>query len=201
MNKFIKFAVVAVMAVFATQTAQAQFLKNILGGASNSTETAAETKSSAYSSGQTSGAALKALYSQYKADGKNLNMTNMQNMINLASLATNVQGLKTADAAYKKDFVKGLILGSTNLVTNNNSTSVLSSLTNFAKMDLSSLINAESLTEKEGKSTESTVKNAITSILTTATDTKKIEDKNANVNIENAAEIASSVSSILNLFK
>ncbi|MBR7171867.1 MAG: hypothetical protein IKD19_06630, partial [Prevotella sp.] len=39
----------AVMAVFATQTAQAQFLKNILGGASNSTETAAETKSSAYS--------------------------------------------------------------------------------------------------------------------------------------------------------
>lgn len=197
MNKFIKFAVVAVMAVFATQTAQAQLLKNILGGASSSTEAAAETKSSAYSSGQTSGAALKALYSQYKADGKNLNMNNMQNMLNLASLATNVQGLKTADAAYKKDFVKGLILGSTNLVTNNNSTSVLSSLTSFAKMDLSSLINAESLTDKAGKAAE----NALTSILTTATDTKKIEDKNANINIENAAEIASSVSSLLNLFK
>jgi molybdopterin converting factor small subunit len=197
MNKFIKFAVVAVMAVFATQTAQAQLLKNILGGASSSTEAAAETKSSAYSSGQTSGAALKALYSQYKADGKNLNMNNMQNMLNLASLATNVQGLKTADSDYKKEFVKGLILGSTNLVTNNNSTSVLSSLTNFAKMDLSSLINAESLTEKA----ESAAKNAITSILTTATDTKKIEDKNANIKIENAAEIASSVSSLLNLFK
>ena len=197
MNKFIKFAVVAVMAVFATQTAQAQLLKNILGSASNSTEAAAETKSSAYSSGQTSGAALKALYSQYKADGKNLNMNNMQNMLNLASLATNVQGLKTADSDYKKEFVKGLILGSTNLVTNNNSTSVLSSLTNFAKMDLSSLINAESLTEKA----ESAAKNAITSILTTATDTKKIEDKNANIKIENAAEIASSVSSLLNLFK
>jgi hypothetical protein len=197
MNKFIKFAVVAVMAVFATQTAQAQLLKNLLGGASSSTEAAAETKSSAYSSGQTSGAALKALYSQYKADGKNLNMNNMQNMLNLASLATNVQGLKTADSDYKKEFVKGLILGSTNLVTNNNSTSVLSSLTNFAKMDLSSLINAESLTEKA----ESAAKNAITSILTTATDTKKIEDKNANIKIENAAEIASSVSSLLNLFK
>jgi hypothetical protein len=197
MNKFIKFAVVAVMAVLATQTAQAQLLKNILGGASSSTEAAAETKSSAYSSGQTSGAALKALYSQYKADGKNLNMNNMQNMLNLASLATNVQGLKTADSDYKKEFVKGLILGSTNLVTNNNSTSVLSSLTNVAKMDLSSLINAESLTEKA----ESAAKNAITSILTTATDTKKIEDKNANIKIENAAEIASSVSSLLNLFK
>ena len=197
MNKFIKFAVVAVMAVFATQTAQAQLLKNLLGGASSSTEAAAETKSSAYSSGQTSGAALKALYSQYKADGKNLNMTNMQNMLNLASLATNVQGLKTADSDYKKEFVKGLILGSTNLVTNNNSTSVLSSLTSFAKMDLSSLINAESLTEKA----ESAAKNAITSILTTASDTKKIEDKNTNINIENAAEIASSVSSLLNLFK
>jgi molybdopterin converting factor small subunit len=197
MNKFIKFAVVAVMAVFATQTAQAQLLKNLLGGASSSTEAAAETKSSAYSSGQTSGAALKALYSQYKADGKNLNMNNMQNMLNLASLATNVQGLKTADSDYKKEFVKGLILGSTNLVTNNNSTSVLSSLTNFAKMDLSSLINAESLTEKA----ESAAKNAITSIITTATDTKKIEEKNTNINIENAAEIASSVSSLLNLFK
>ena len=197
MNKFIKFAVVAVMAVFATQTAQAQLLKNILGGKSSATETTADPKTTAYSSGQTSGAALKALYSQYKADGKNLNMNNMQNMLNLASLATNVQGLKTADAAYKKDFVKGLILGSTNLVTNNNSTSVLSSLTSFAKMDLSSLINAESLTEKA----ESAAKNAITSILTTATDTKKIEDKNANINIENAAEIASSVSSLLNLFK
>ena len=197
MNKFIKFAVVAVMAVFATQTAQAQLLKNLLGGASSSTEAAAETKSSAYSSGQTSGAALKALYSQYKADGKNLNMNNMQNMLNLASLATNVQGLKTADSDYKKEFVKGLILGSTNLVTNNNSTSVLSSLTNFAKMDLSSLINAESLTEKA----ESAAKNAITSILTTASDTKKIEDKNTNIKIENAAEIASSVSSLLNLFK
>ena len=199
MNKFIKFAIVAVMAVFATQTAQAQLLKNLLGGAS--TETAADAKSSAYSSGQTSGAALKALYSQYKADGKNLNMSNMQNMLNLASLATNVQGLKTADAAYKKDFVKGLILGSTNLVTNNNSTSVLSSLTSFAKMDLSSLINAESLSEKAGKAAENAAKYARTSILTTATDTKKIEDKNTNINIENAAEIASSVSSLLNLFK
>ena len=197
MNKFIKFAVVAVMAVFATQTAQAQLLKNILGGKSSATETTADPKTTAYSSGQTSGAALKALYSQYKADGKNLNMNNMQNMLNLASLATNVQGLKTADSDYKKEFVKGLILGSTNLVTNNNSTSVLSSLTNFAKMDLSSLINAESLTEKA----ESAAKNAITSILTTATDTKKIEDKNTNINIENAAEIASSVSSLLNLFK
>ena len=201
MNKFIKFAVVAVMAVFATQTAQAQLLKNLLGGASNSTEAAAETKSSAYSSGQTSGAALKALYSQYKADGKNLNMNNMQNMLNLASLATNVQGLKTADSDYKKEFVKGLILGSTNLVTNNNSTSVLSSLTSFAKMDLSSLINAESLTEKAGKAAENAAKNALTGILTTANDTKKIEEKNTNINIENAAEIASSVSSLLNLFK
>ena len=201
MNKFIKFAVVAVMAVFATQTAQAQLLKNLLGGASNTTEAAAETKSSAYSSGQTSGAALKALYSQYKADGKNLNMNNMQNMLNLASLATNVQGLKTADSDYKKEFVKGLILGSTNLVTNNNSTSVLSSLTSFAKMDLSSLINAESLTEKAGKAAENAAKNALTGILTTANDTKKIEEKNTNINIENAAEIASSVSSLLNLFK
>mgnify|MGYP006969215323 CR=1 FL=1 len=180
------------IALAVTQTADAQLLKNLL-----KQTTSATTESAGTINGKAAGSALKSLYTQYKADGKNLNMTNMQNMLNLASLATNVQGLKTADAAYKKDFVKGLILGSTNLVTNNNSTSVLSSLTNFAKMDLSSLINAESLTEKA----ESAAKNAITSILTTATDTKKIEDKNANIKIENAAEIASSVSSLLNLFK
>lgn len=192
MNKLVKFFVVAAMAIFAAQPADAQLLKNLLGGKSGSTE-AADSKSSAYTSGQTSGAALKALYSQYKTDGKNLNMSNMQNMLNLASLATSVQGLKEADAAYKKDFVKGLILGSTNLVTTNNSTSVMSSLTSFAKMDLSSLLNGAA-----EKVTENAAKDVLTNIMSSAT---KETQKTDLSQIQNAAEIASSVSGILKLFK
>ena len=197
MNKFIKFAIVAVMAVFATQTAQAQLLKNLLGGAS--TETAADAKSSAYSSGQTSGAALKALYSQYKSDGKNLNMSNMQNMLNLASLATSVQGLKEADATYKKDFIKGMILGSTNLVNTNNSTSVLSSLTSFANLDLSSLMSGAATNEKkDDKNAELTTATgavkALSGLISGSSESKKTEETNQN-------EIVSSVTSLLNLFK
>ena len=201
MNKFIKFAVVAVMAVFAAQTAQAQLLKNLLGGASNSTEAAADSKSSAYSNGQASGVALKALYTQYKADGKNLNMNNIQNMLNLASLATSVQGLKEADAAYKKEFAKGLVLGSTNLVTTNNSTSVLSSLTSFSNMDLSSLLTGAATDAKQAAAaaTENAAKNALSGLLSGASKETKTEQVTSK--IENAAEIASSVSSILNLFK
>lgn len=195
MNKLVKFFVVAAMAIFAAQPADAQLLKNLLGGKSGSTE-AADSKSSAYTSGQTSGAALKALYSQYKTDGKNLNMSNIQNMLNLASLATSVQGLKEADAAYKKDFVKGLILGSTNLVTTNNSTSVMSSLTSFAKMDLSSLLNGAA--EKAEKVTENAAKDVLTNIMSSAT---KEAQKTDLSQIQNAAEIASSVSGILKLFK
>ena len=199
MNKIIKIVIVAVIAMFTTQTADAQLLKNLLGGAS--TETAADAKSTAYSNGQTSGAALKALYSQYKADGNNLNMNNLQNMLNLASLATSVQGLKEADAAYKKEFAKGLVLGSTNLVTNNNSTSVLSSLTSFANMDLSSLLTGAAADAKQAATTatENAAKKALSGLLSGATQETKTQETASQ--IENVAEIASSVSSILNLFK
>ena len=114
----------------------------------------------------------------------------------IASLATSVQGLKEADAAYKKDFVKGLILGSTNLVTTNNSTSVMSSLTSFAKMDLSSLLNGAA--EKTEKVTENAAKDVLTNIMSSAT---KEAQKTDLSQIQNAAEIASSVSGILKLFK
>lgn len=199
MNKFIKFAIVAVMAVAATQTAQAQFLKNLLGGKSATTETAAESQTAAYSNGQTSGTALKALYTQYKTDGKNLNMSNMQNMLNLASLATSVQGLKGADAAYKKDFLKGMILGSSNLVNNNNSTSVMSSLTNFANLDLSSLLTGTATNEKkDDKNAEITTATgavkALSGLLSGSSDDKKTEETDQS-------EIISSVSTLLNLFK
>ena len=199
MNKFIKLAIVVVMAVFATQTAQAQLLKNLLGGKSTATETTATSQTTATSNGQASGAALKALYTQYKNDGKTLNMSNMQNMLNLASLATSVQGLKEADATYKKDFIKGMILGSTNLVNTNNSTSVLSSLTSFANLDLSSLMSGAATNEKkDDKNAELTTATgavkALSGLISGSSESKKTEETTQN-------EIVSSVTSLLNLFK
>lgn len=157
MKLMVKLALVAFLSVFATQTASAQFLKNLIE--KSTSNEAVESKTDAYKSGQTSGAALRTLYNQYKQDGKNLNMKSVQNMMTLASLATGVQGLKDSDAAYKKDFAKGLVLGSTNLVTEKNSNSVVSSLADLAKLDLSSLTAAG-----EAKETEKDNKEIVSSI-------------------------------------
>ena len=62
--------------------------------------------------------------------------------MNLTTLATNVQGLKgqSDKGTFYKDFASGLVLGSSNLVTSTNSTSVMSGLTNLVEnVDLSGL--------------------------------------------------------------
>ena len=112
---------VAMAAFLATEnTADAQLLKKLLGGKSETTTTT-QTTTAATSNGQAAGVALKALYTQYKADGK-LDMGNLTNLMNLTTLATNVQGLKgqSNKSAFYMDFAKGLVLGSNNLVTESN---------------------------------------------------------------------------------
>lgn len=97
-------------------------------------------------SGQASGAALRNLYTQYKADGNKVDMTNISNILNLATLSQAVTELKDAGKVDKSDYVKefatGLILGSNNLVNQNNSTPVVSNLTNLAGINLSSVTSA-----------------------------------------------------------
>lgn len=139
------------------------------------------TTSAAYKNGSTTGSALKTLYTQYKADGNKLNMNNAQNLLALASLASNVNGLKGQgkESGFYKDFAKGLVVGSSNLVTSNNSSSIMSGLTNLAGMDLSGLAGAASNASSKASSTASNVSSAIS----------------------NASEIANSVSGILGLFK
>ena len=165
-------------------TADAQLLKNLLKKATNEV-TEVETVSAATSNGKQAGAALKSLYTQYKADGK-MDMSNLTNIMNLATLANNVQGLKGQDnkTAFYKDFASGLILGSGSLITQTNSTAVMTGLTDLvSNVDLSGLTTAAtSATAKAA-----TAVNAATSKAGTA--------------VENATEIASSVSNILNLFK
>ena len=191
------FTILVAMAAFlaAENTADAQLLKNLLNKVKgNTTETtttttATETVAPATSEGQAAGVALKALYGQYKADGK-LDMSNLTNLMNLAALATSVQNLKgqTDKTTFYKYFVKGLISGSNNLVNENNSTSIMSGLQNLVNnVDLSGLTaSAEEKAEAAA-----------------ATLTEKLAgaSEKANTAVENATEIAGAVTNILNLFK
>ena len=191
--------IIVAMAAFlaAENTADAQLLKNLLNkvkGTSTettttTTETATETVAAATTDGQAAGAALKALYGQYKADGK-LDMSNLTNLVNLAALATSVQNLKgqTDKSAFYKDFAAGLITGSNNLVTESNSSSIMSGLTNLVNnVDLSGLTASA---EDKAQSAAS----ALTEKLTGASE-------KASTAVENASEIATAVTNILNIFK
>ena len=157
----------------------------ILGGSTASSSAQQTTSSTGTTSGQAAGVALKSLYSQYKADGK-FDMGNLNNIINLASLAQNIKGLKgvTDKGAFYKDFASGLVLGSNNLVTEQNSTSVMSGLTNMANN-----IDLTGLQEKASQAKE-TVSEKVEGVSQTATSV-----------ISNASSIAESVTSILNIFK
>lgn len=191
------FTILVAMAAFlaAENTADAQLLKNLLNKVKgNTTETtttttATETVALATSEGQAAGVALKALYGQYKTDGK-LDMSNLTNLMNLAALATSVQNLKgqTDKTTFYKDFVKGLITGSNNLVNENNSTSIMSGLQNLVNnVDLSGLTASA---EEKAESAAATLTEKLTGA-----------SEKANTAVENATEIAGAVTNILNLFK
>ena len=171
------FTLIVAMAAFiaAENTADAQFLKNLLNKVKGTTETVTETAvTAATTNGQAAGAALKALYTQYKADGK-LDMSNLSNLMNLTTLATNVKDLKgqTNKTAFYKDFAAGLVTGSNNLVNSTNSTSIMNGLQN--------LVNNVDLSGLQSKTENAAAKGAAA--------------------LENATTIANSVSSILNIFK
>jgi hypothetical protein len=176
MRTFVKTLLATVIAFFAVESvASAQLLKNLLNKATNAAET---TVSTATSNGQAAGAALKSLYTQYKSAGK-LDLNNLNNIMNLATLATNVKGLKgqTDKTQFYKDFATGLISGSSNLVTTNNSNAVMSGL--------QTLVNNVDLSSLQGKAAD-----VVNSIST-----------GSNASSENINQVASSVSNILKLFK
>lgn len=154
------------------------------GATNTTTASTTEASSDAVLCGQNSGQALKSLYNQYKIDGK-INMNNFTNLSNIALLIGNIQELKEkkSTSGYIKDFTKGLVTGSTQLVNPLNQESVLTNLTQLANtnIDIQSLLESAKSSETAGK-----VENTVAK----ATDV-------AN----NASTIATSVSNILNLFK
>ena len=144
MKKFCSITIMVLVAMISMESvASAQLLKNLLKQVTSSST--ATTTSVAYTQGQTAGTALKSLYAQYKLDGKKLNMDNATNILSVASLAGSVKELKSSDLSYKKEYCKGLISGSNNLVTDSLSTSVVSGLTTLSQMDLSSITEVSEL--------------------------------------------------------
>ena len=183
-------SIIAALAVTAFAASSCGILSMTPGAPATGTPSTNVSAVNGSANGQAAGAALKALYAQYKADGNKLNMSNLQNILNLTTLATNVQGLKgqSDKGTFYKDFAKGLVLGSNNLVTESNSTSVMSGLTNLVNnVDLSALTASA---EEKAQSAAST----LTEKLAGASD-------KANTAVENATEIAGAVTNILNLFK
>ena len=195
MKRILAIVLVATAFLATENTADAQFLKNLLNKVKGTTTettateaaatTAAETTSTATVDGKAAGVALRALFTQYKTDGK-FDMGNLNNLLNLTSLANNIQGLKgqTNKGAFYKDFASGLVMGSNNLVTEQNTTSVMDGLTNLVNnVDLSGLT-------QKAEETQATVAEKVASATT-----------KANTAVTNATEIASAVTNILNIFK
>lgn len=195
MKRILAIVLVATAFLATENTAEAQFLKNLLNKVKGTTTettateaaatTAAETTSTATVDGKAAGVALRALFTQYKTDGK-FDMGNLNNLLNLTSLANNIQGLKgqTNKGAFYKDFASGLVMGSNNLVTEQNTTSVMDGLTNLVNnVDLSGLT-------QKAEETQATVAEKVASATT-----------KANTAVTNATEIASAVTNILNIFK
>lgn len=125
--------------------------------------------------GSFAGKALLGLYTQYKADGK-LDLANPTNLANLATLAKNIKNL--AQTAKTANFVKGLISGSKNLVNNDNSSTVLSSLKSLSKLDLSALQGAA--VSKSGDAAKN-VLNTLGSAAANASSSSATKEKAASI--------------------
>jgi hypothetical protein len=134
-------------------------------------------QSESFTAGQQSGVALKALYTQYKADGK-LDFSNLNNLLNIVNLSAQVQKITKAEQGTVdySEFGKGLVAGSVNLVNDINKDQVVNVLTQqLAKVDTSKI------TEVAGQA-QTTVNNVTESI-------------------NSVKEASSSVMEIINLFK
>lgn len=138
---------------------------------------AVEAVSESYTAGQQSGVSLKALYNQYKADGK-LDFSNLSNITNILNVSAQVQKLTSAekDSVSYSDFAKGLIEGSVNLVND---------------------LNVEQVTE----TLVSQLGSIDTSKITETTDKAQTAVSNISSTASSIATSASSIMEVLNLFK
>lgn len=122
-------------------------LKNLFGSKSTTTAPATETTTTVNPDGKAAGAALRALYTNYKTAGK-FDVSDPTNIINTISLITNCKNLKenASDKTYWSGFASGLVAGSEQLVTEDISNQVTEGLnTLVSNIDTSKL---ETVAEK-----------------------------------------------------
>lgn len=117
--------------------------------------------STSFNAGNQSGVALKALYNQYKADGK-LDLSNLSNVANIMNVAAQAQQIKNAEkgSVNYTDFSKGLVEGATGLISDVNADAVVDGL----KQAVASKVDSEKVTEATDKA-----QTAATNISQTAT--------------------------------
>ena len=120
----------------------------------------ATNNSESYLAGQQSGIALKALYAQYKVDGK-LDFSNLTNVANIMNVAAQAQKIKDAEkgSVNYTDFSKGLVEGATGLISDINADAVVDGL----KQAVSSKVDTEKVNEVSDKA-----QTAATNIASTA---------------------------------
>ena len=121
----------------------------------------ATNNSTSFLAGSQSGVALKALYNQYKADGK-LDLSNLSNVANIMNVAAQAQQIKNAEkgSVNYTDFSKGLVEGATGLISDVNADAVVDGL----KQAVASKVDSEKVTEATDKA-----QTAATNISQTAT--------------------------------
>ena len=147
--------------------------------------------------GQTSGAALKSLYSQYKTDGK-VDLANLNNVVSMAQLVNGIQGLKNVDdkSKFYGDFAAGLILGSNNLVTQQTSNPVTSTLQGLVQgTDLTAIAAAGLAAAAQSKQGQQVQQTATTASNNVANTVQAISETTAGV-----TNTLSSLATIFNMF-
>ena len=129
------------------------------------TTTSSSSNTSAVSAGQTAGAALLAMYTQYQADGNKFDYKNLNNIISTMQLVSACEGLKEnkSDKTYLKSFGKGMMASAAGLVTETNVNSVTTSLTDM--MVNNTTINSAATTAADKLQTAASTASSISSIL------------------------------------
>lgn len=195
---------IAIIVATATLMMSCSLLKG--GSASTPATTPATTTvsatapTSAVSAGQNAGAALLALYNQYKADGK-YNYTNANNILNSVALVAACADLKNyaQDKEYRSSFGQGMLLAATGLVTKNNVNTITDQLVNM--VTTSEKVNTATTTVQEQVTTAATnAQEKVTEAVTSAQNTVSTAAASAQEKLATAASAAASISSILSLF-
>lgn len=165
MKKVYSFALLVVCVLFATSCG------STAGLAGSSTASG----SSVYSAGQSVGSSLKNIYSQYKTDGK-FDATNLNNILNIATLASNYNTLKETEkgSQFYGDLIKGMIVGSSNLVQESTADKVKNGIvSSLSGVNLGTIIN----TAAQSAQSSNTAKN----VESAATEVSKISNSLTNI--------------------